>query len=171
MPRAAAGQRRGLSTAPAQYTAFFFFKGIVSEWKRQGTSHPPFTPSDVCIKPNQLISVRKHKAPVAVLDVVPQTLLFKVKSSFSSSSSPASGPLSTRNAPPDLHLAKEANRSPDRGGSPSNSQSPPQTSQSCFSSSFPSPLVCSRSHPLAFGPLPAGKSCSRLIFIEAATRD
>lgn len=148
----------------------------MSEWKRQGTFHLPVTPSNVCIEPNQLSSVRKHKAPVALSDVFPQTLMFKVKSRFNNSSSSASGPLSTRNTPPDLHLAKEANLSPDRSmlhppsnSQDGNSQSPPQTSQSCFSSSFPSPLTCSRSHPLAFVPVPPSKFCSLLIFIEAAT--
>lgn len=121
-------------------------------------------PSDVLREPNELISVRKHKAPIGWSDVVPQTPLFKVKSCFSNSSSPASDPLSTRHTPPDLQLAKGANLSPDRStlhppsnSQNGNSQSPPQTSQSCFSSSFPSPLIFSRSHPLAFVPVPPSK--------------
>ena len=173
-PRTAAGQRRGLSTAPAQYTAFC--KGIVSEWVRQGTFHLPFMPSDAHRESNQLISVRKHKAPVALSDVDPQTPLFWVKSCFNNSSSPTSGLLPTRNTPRALHLAEGANLPldsptllPHRNSQDGNSQPPPQTSQSCFSSSFPSLLTCSRSHPSAFALVPASKSCSCLAFVEAAT--
>lgn len=134
----------------------------------------PFPRTLMCGRePDQLISVRKPKLPVALSDGVPQTLQFKVKSFFNNSSSPASD--STRTTPSDLQLGKGVNLTPDRSvlhppstSQDGNSQSPVQTSQSRFSS-FPSPLTCRRSHPLAFEPVPPSKFCTLLISIEAAT--
>lgn len=49
---------------------------------RQGTFHPPSTPSDVWQGARSTDSVRKQKPPIILSDEVPQTLQLQVKSCF-----------------------------------------------------------------------------------------